>query len=128
MGNLARHLIWHFNALLLGNLPTLLLGHLNRNFVTVSVGNVVAIFIWHLHRMLYRDIMAMFLGIHLTVLVIAIPVTLFLVVDFAFLLVLGFVFGCVVGFAIWFVFCFALFIIQITSSHSRCGTPGCRKY
>ena len=26
-----------------------------------------------LHRMLYRDIMAMFLGIHLTVLVVAIP-------------------------------------------------------
>ena len=64
----------------------------------MSVGNVVAIFIWHLsrknfeikikllvkifestmssldlHRMLYRDIMAMFLGIDFTVLVIAIP-------------------------------------------------------
>jgi len=73
MGNLTRYLIWHFNTFLLGDLPTLLLGHLNRNFVAVSVGYVVAIFIWHLHRMLNGDIMAMFLGIHLTVLVIAIP-------------------------------------------------------
>jgi len=111
MGNLARYLIWHFNALLFGNLPTFLLRHLNWNFVTVCVGNIMAIFIWHLHRMLYRDVMAMFLGIHLTVLVVAIPVTLFLMVDFAFLLILGFIFGRVMGFAIWFVFCFALFIV-----------------
>ena len=68
--------------------------------MAVSVGHIMAVFIWHLvnvsgfkerlvktdqmifllwffnvhlHRMLYRDVMAMFLGIHLTVLVVAIP-------------------------------------------------------
>ena len=69
MGILAGNLVWHFYALLLWDLPALLLGHLQifdehcvhlfeknlnlfhlyRNFMAVSFWHVMAVFIWHLN-------------------------------------------------------------------------------